>query len=90
MTSSNSPGAGNQTGLRRLWLAIVAPILFACDSAPSVDRVVEEASPVDLQLAYEYDALDRLVSVRYSNGDIMRYSYDEAGNILSIEMDAAE
>lgn len=34
---------------------------------------------------YQYDALGRLLLATYSNGQTASYSYDPAGNILSIE-----
>ena len=29
---------------------------------------------------YRYDALDRLIEARYSDGTVVRYAYDPAGN----------
>lgn len=34
---------------------------------------------------YEYDALHRLVKAQYSNGKIITYTYDAAGNITSVK-----
>jgi YD repeat-containing protein len=36
--------------------------------------------------SYAYDSAGRLTQVEYGNGDIIRYSYDDNGNILSIEL----
>ena len=66
------------------WLAV------ACDAAPDVGEAARESNTISSDVAYEYDALDRLTAVRYESGDVMRYSYDEAGNILTVEMDKAE
>ena len=33
---------------------------------------------------YEYDDLNRLVEVRYDNGDIINYTYDLSGNIENV------
>jgi len=40
----------------------------------------------DLQLgvSYEYDVLGRLVAVRYDTGRSILYTYDAAGNVLSV------
>ncbi|MFV3131963.1 RHS repeat domain-containing protein [Niveispirillum sp. KHB5.9] len=32
------------------------------------------------QVTYKYDALGRLIEVRYPNGRVVTYSYDPAGN----------
>jgi YD repeat-containing protein len=32
------------------------------------------------QILYAYDELDRLVEVHHSNGTVVRYTYDPAGN----------
>ncbi|MFH1082818.1 MAG: RHS repeat domain-containing protein [Pseudomonadota bacterium] len=34
-------------------------------------------------VTYQYDSLNRLTGVQYSNGTIIEYSYDAAGNILT-------
>ena len=34
---------------------------------------------------YEYDALNRLKTATYANGVVYSYSYDDAGNLLSVE-----
>jgi YD repeat-containing protein len=36
-------------------------------------------------VVYEYDALNRLISARYTSGNTLSYTYDAAGNILSIK-----
>jgi YD repeat-containing protein len=33
---------------------------------------------------YEYDELDRLIKVTYDSGQIVTYTYDDAGNMLSV------
>ena len=35
---------------------------------------------VQRQITYNYDAVDRLVEARHSNGTLVRYTYDPAGN----------
>jgi YD repeat-containing protein len=35
-------------------------------------------------IVYQYDALDRLVRAEYSDGTVIEYAYDEAGNRLTI------
>lgn len=35
-------------------------------------------------VTYNYDSLNRLIKVEYGNGESIQYSYDNAGNILSI------
>lgn len=37
---------------------------------------------------YTYDALNRLTSATYSNGDFVKYSYDAGGNIIRIQSSA--
>jgi YD repeat-containing protein len=77
-------------------LGIFVGVFGACDSTSNVQEQIdiEEPEPkyeaISADIDYEYDELNRLTVVRYSNGDVMRYSYDEAGNILSVEMDKAE
>jgi len=34
-------------------------------------------------ITYQYDALNRLTQVEYSNGTVIAYTYDDAGNRLS-------
>lgn len=40
------------------------------------------------RVTYTYDDLDRLIKVQYLNGSVINYSYDAAGNILSITQTA--
>ena len=68
---------------------VVASILAACDSDPQTLEIPQAPEAYVSDISYEYDDLNRLTVVRYANGDVMRYSYDEAGNILSVEMDKA-
>ncbi len=35
-------------------------------------------------VTYEYDSLNRLTGTQYSNGTVIEYSYDAAGNMLSM------
>jgi len=50
--------------------AIVIPIIFLALSA--------------LAVTYNYDDLNRLVSVQYDEAKMISYSYDETGNLLEI------
>ena len=71
-------------------LLSTAFVLASCDSGSSEATLsLDTEEAVSLDISYEYDDLNRLTVVRYANGDVMRYSYDEAGNILSVEMDKA-
>ena len=36
-----------------------------------------------VQVSYEYDAYNQLVKETYQNGDVIEYSYDNGGNLLS-------
>lgn len=36
------------------------------------------------QVTYKYDALGRLIEVRYPNGRVVTYSYDPAGNRTTV------
>lgn len=38
-----------------------------------------------VSISYTYDELDRLSSVSYGDGKTVRYSYDEAGNLVSVQ-----
>ena len=40
---------------------------------------------VQVSASYTYDDLNRLTSVQYSNGKVVRYAYDAAGNMLTVE-----
>ena len=40
--------------------------------------------PVQTQITYSYDALNRLVEARYPDGTVVRYSYDPAGNRTAV------
>ena len=77
---------------RKTCLVAVVVLLntSACDNASDVQTVNNDPVPILTSVSYEYDELNRLTAVRYSNGDVMRYTYDEAGNILTVEMDKAE
>lgn len=46
------------------------------------------ACPV-IAAQYTYDALNRLITVTYENGQMVEYSYDAAGNMLSEKITAA-
>ena len=37
-------------------------------------------------IMYEYDDLNRLISAQYSSGKTLNYSYDAAGNLLSVQV----
>ena len=37
-------------------------------------------------IVYEYDDLNRLISAQYSSGKTLSYSYDAAGNLLSVQV----
>jgi YD repeat-containing protein len=82
----------NKSG--RIVPLVILLTITACNDSTYVEVVpdeVEEAPTTLLaDVVYEYDSTNRLTAVRYSNGDVMRYTYDEAGNILSVEMDKAE
>mgnify|MGYP001812059039 CR=1 FL=1 len=82
--------------VRATVLIIFIGVFGACDSTSNVQEQIniEEPEPnyeaISADINYEYDELNRLTVVRYSNGDVMRYTYDETGNILSVQMDKAE
>jgi YD repeat-containing protein len=76
--------------IRPVALIVQVCLLAACDSDPQTLEVPQQPEPYSSDISYEYDDLNRLTVVRYANGDVMRYSYDEAGNILSVEMDKAD
>ena len=40
---------------------------------------------VKCKIEYQYDALNRLTSVRYGKGSATRYAYNPAGNLVAIE-----
>jgi YD repeat-containing protein len=70
-------------------IAVVVSVLGACDSDRQTLEIPQDPGAYSSDISYEYDDLNRLTLVRYANGDVMRYSYDESGNILSVEMDKA-
>ena len=55
------------------------------DPAPAPMDPPVPIEPVEMDVTYEYDALNRLTAVYYSDGTTERYSYDETGNLLSVE-----
>jgi YD repeat-containing protein len=61
-----------------LWLILCFAALF-----PGLTR-----ETLCADVAYTYDALNRLISVSYDNGKELHYSYDSAGNILMVEVTA--
>lgn len=54
-------------------LIIGLAALFCLTAAPALGQ----SAP---QVSYKYDALGRLIEVRYPNGRVITYTYDAAGN----------
>ncbi len=59
----------------RLFIVFLA---LLCAAPASVQA--QSTPPAQNSVAYRYDALGRLIEVRYPNGRVVTYSYDEAGN----------
>lgn len=43
-------------------------------------------SPSTFAITYTYDNLDRLTTATYQNGDMLNYSYDQAGNVIKVAL----
>jgi YD repeat-containing protein len=46
----------------------------------------DSAGATTRDIEYTYDDLNRLTRVRYADGQVVSYTYDAAGNILSAEV----
>lgn len=66
----------HKTGMLLLCLLFITLLSFPM----SVQALGEGSNRV----TYTYDDLNRLIKVQYLNGSVINYSYDAAGNILSI------
>lgn len=51
--------------------------------------VIGLSFPVSGAVTYGYDAIGRLVTITYSNGSSISYTYDKAGNVLSRSVQGA-
>jgi YD repeat-containing protein len=71
-----------------IWLAPVMILLLAAsgcgggESSSSTDQATETS----VESVYTYDDLNRLTKVRMNSGEVISYTYDAAGNILSSEV----
>jgi len=63
--------------LLRLFIVFLALLCAAPVQAQSTP-------PAQNSVAYRYDALGRLIEVRYPNGRVVTYSYDKAGNRTTV------
>ena len=70
---------------RLVLTAVVSALAVAVPLLPAVPASLAAASaPPDAPVTYVHDALGRLATVMDPNGDLARYEYDAAGNIVSI------
>jgi len=67
----------HESGFRCVLVVMLAAVGAALSLAAA-------PAPVAAAETYQYDALDRLTQVTYSNGSLWRYTYDNAGRVLSI------
>lgn len=69
----------------QLWAVTIAhtPMERAVGSGTIINDDLER--DVEVSASYAYDDLNRLTSVQYSNGELVRYTYDAAGNMLTVE-----
>jgi YD repeat-containing protein len=67
-------GVAKELGALSILLLIISGAVFA---APA---------PAAYTVSYKYDALNRLVEVRYSNNVVIKYAYDAAGNRILQEV----
>lgn len=66
----------------RHWLNHVLPLIGGCKKIVFAGLVASgvTASALAGSAAYQYDTLGRLTQVAYSNGVVINYTYDAAGN----------
>lgn len=62
-------------------------IFFTYDFANRLTREIQATSALRAEITYEYDALDRRTTRRVTGapGDAVRYGYDRAGRLTSLE-----
>ena len=66
-----------------LRLFVVSLALLCAIPAPVA---AQTPPPVQNSVTYRYDALGRLIEVRYPNGRVVTYSYDPAGNRKTVNV----
>ena len=74
---------------RMAWLVIAIFLLVSalgCGGG-STDSDESAGAATTLDINYTYDDLNRVTDVRYADGQVVSYTYDAAGNILSEEVE---
>ncbi|WP_159888677.1 carbohydrate-binding protein [Paenibacillus puerhi] len=56
-------------------------------SEPSTPLIVVTLRPVVSKMIYEYDQLNQLKKIKYEDGSVIEYVYDDGGNLLRILRD---
>jgi YD repeat-containing protein len=69
----------NQNRIMTLWLSI-----FLLAATVAAGTAVAET------ITHTYDNLNRLALVKYDNGQEVKYTHDEAGNILTVTSQAPQ
>ena len=66
----------------------VSTIAAADESARGTGTIINDDLRVDVNVGatYTYDDLNRVTSVSYSNGRVVEYAYDAAGNVISVDV----
>lgn len=73
----------NETFQLRVVTVGRTPMEVATGSGTIINDDLER--DVQVSASYTYDDLNRLTGVQYSNGKVVRYVYDAAGNMLAVE-----
>jgi len=60
----------------------IVSLALLCAMPASVHA--QSSPPGQNSVAYRYDALGRLIEVRYPNGRVITYRYDAAGNRTTV------
>lgn len=71
------------------WLVIAIIVMLITSSCGGDGGSISsngQTGRTALDIVYTYDELNRLTSVHYSDGVVVSYTYDAAGNILSGEV----
>jgi len=69
----------------RVIVVLILSLLLSSCSGSSNDSSSGETplkQDVNLSIAYEYDNLNRVTKAEYSDGKVVIYVYDQAGNII--------